>query len=127
MNQVYTPYFQLYYKQSSQSYEEEKSLSRIYNKSSNTNPSFRTSQNASETACAESLISLYESKTPYKAHIVMQYLHVNIIPMKSSKKEKANKFKRNINACLEHRKKHQKCPLDCPKRIDIQTKEMEKI
>eukprot|EP01118_Nematostelium_gracile_P010541 TRINITY_DN3646_c0_g1_i1.p1 TRINITY_DN3646_c0_g1~~TRINITY_DN3646_c0_g1_i1.p1 ORF type:complete len:184 (+),score=33.53 TRINITY_DN3646_c0_g1_i1:73-552(+) len=27
-------------------------------------------------------------------------------------------FKRNINACLEHRRKHQKCPIDCPRRTD---------
>jgi len=27
-------------------------------------------------------------------------------------------FKRNINACIEHRRKHQKCPLDCPRRIE---------
>lgn len=29
-----------------------------------------------------------------------------------------SKTRRNFNACLIHRRKHQKCPMDCPNRVD---------
>eukprot|EP01118_Nematostelium_gracile_P012071 TRINITY_DN435_c0_g1_i1.p1 TRINITY_DN435_c0_g1~~TRINITY_DN435_c0_g1_i1.p1 ORF type:complete len:124 (-),score=27.52 TRINITY_DN435_c0_g1_i1:211-582(-) len=35
---------------------------------------------------------------------------------KTHKRKKASK--RNLNACLEHRRRHQKCPMDCPLRLN---------
>jgi len=96
------------------------------------------SRTDSETLCAEILSSLSEiivqsdsdsdhsdegspHSPKYSPYGYRDFNGVSKKPFKlsKSKKEKMMKtirFKRNVNACTEHRRKHQKCPMDCPRR-----------
>eukprot|EP01119_Soliformovum_irregulare_P017493 TRINITY_DN5213_c0_g1_i1.p1 TRINITY_DN5213_c0_g1~~TRINITY_DN5213_c0_g1_i1.p1 ORF type:complete len:149 (+),score=31.20 TRINITY_DN5213_c0_g1_i1:116-562(+) len=100
------------------------------------------SRSDQETACAEILLSLSgfvsESNSPYSSEesspsssdtespmtrrssgYTMRELKSQLKAIKKDKSKKMDKdsrFKRNVNACADHRRKHQKCPMDCLRR-----------
>lgn len=43
-------------------------------------------------------------------------MRTNKVKPSKTGKLKSIRFKRNVNACSEHKRKHQRCPVDCPMR-----------
>jgi len=92
----------------------------------------RENMTKTELMCAEILASLeYTSAWNFQRTSSYQNSNINWINRKITKKEKTHRFpnnntlapfKRNINACFEHRRKHQKCPVDCPRRLEKEAK-----
>jgi hypothetical protein len=84
-----------------------------------------------EKTCAESLITLSEvirdnklSSGPLShSQDLPDSLWYALKKAKKAKKDKKLKFQRTLNACAEHRRKHQRCPPECAGRLKEQARE----
>eukprot|EP01114_Cavostelium_apophysatum_P003774 TRINITY_DN13900_c0_g1_i1.p1 TRINITY_DN13900_c0_g1~~TRINITY_DN13900_c0_g1_i1.p1 ORF type:complete len:312 (+),score=50.16 TRINITY_DN13900_c0_g1_i1:261-1196(+) len=58
--------------------------------------------------------------TTQNVSIVMHPNELNLTDNSSGEKPKMKnnvRYKRNLNSCIDHKRKHQRCPEDCPKRL----------
>jgi hypothetical protein len=68
-----------------------------------------------ELVCAAVLVNLSVSKPPeHNDKIIYKVSSRGLIGQQRISCH--GRFKRNINACRDHKHKHQKCPVTCPKR-----------